>query len=612
MNHHVFSLRVLASLSGLVLFFVTERYFFEYTIHYYSRGTALALLVVGSLLAFLNAKKAKDKGHDNEAKIWNHCFLWQSLLVFACVFYLAYAVSLGDSQHPETALQKVLLGLWLVVLTLSVSMGIGFELGTKSGGRQDTADPLKVSLQGVSWLKVGMVLVSLFAVNYTVAKYDKVFDLSFLKTAKPGEATLNITSKTTSEISIAAFFKKDSDVGPQVRSYLEQIAASNELIQLSFYDKDFSPVEAETFRVAKNGQIVLMQEKKRQRIDIGEKLSIARSKLARLDQNFQKAFLALTAEKKNIYLTQGHGEMSSRVRTIPTRSASQVSKLLRGLNYNVRTLDAEKGGFFEVPSDAAAVVILGASRRFSDTEISVLEDYLTNGGSLLVFLDVEFGGQEGDFVEAERKPLLELLLRYGIKFSPTLLVNDKQHVRATRKAIDRAFLISNNFSSHVSVKSLSKNDEKLALITFQSGYLDSVDDLKEGWKAIKIVQTRADTFADLNRNLKLDKDSEKRQSYAVGMISESENAKIMVFADATMASDPLQGARANQIAMLDAIRWLAGQESIMGKIDSEEDVKIQHSKSQELLIFHIPIYLVPLLVLVFGLFANRRRKVGQS
>ena len=112
--------------------------------------------------------------------------------------------------------------------------------------------------------------------------------------------------------------------------------------------------------------------------------------------------------------------------------------------------------------------------------------------------------------------------------------------------------------------------------------------------------------------MKLDKDSEKRQSYAVGMISESENAKIMVFADATMASDPLQGARANQIAMLDAIRWLAGQESIMGKIDSEEDVKIQHSKSQELLIFHIPIYLVPLLVLVFGLFANRRRKVGQS
>ena len=59
MNHHVFSLRVLASLSGLVLFFVTERYFFEYTIHYYSRGTALALLVVGSLLAFLKCEKSK-------------------------------------------------------------------------------------------------------------------------------------------------------------------------------------------------------------------------------------------------------------------------------------------------------------------------------------------------------------------------------------------------------------------------------------------------------------------------------------------------------------------------------------------------------------------------
>ena len=58
----------------------------------------------------------------------------------------------------------------------------------------------------------------------------------------------------------------------------------------------------------------------------------------------------------------------------------------------------------------------------------------------------------------------------------------------------------------------------------------------------------------------------------------------------------------------DAFRWLTDRMNTSGALESEEDVRIQHSKSRELVVFHSSIYLAPALILMLGFFVNRRKK----
>ena len=101
------------------------------------------------------------------------------------------------------------------------------------------------------------------------------------------------------------------------------------------------------------------------------------------------------------------------------------------------------------------------------------------------------------------------------------------------------------------------------------------------------------------------------ETASIGMIAESAKSKVVVFSDATMISDPILVNPGNQV-ITDTLRWAIGHKSFMGAVNSEEDVKIQHSKSRDLIIFHGSIFLIPLMVLIFGFFATRQERLSES
>jgi len=58
------------------------------------------------------------------------------------------------------------------------------------------------------------------------------------------------------------------------------------------------------------------------------------------------------------------------------------------------------------------------------------------------------------------------------------------------------------------------------------------------------------------------------------------------------------------------MRWLVGEESFTGQVNSEEDVRIEHTKQQDLAWFYSTIFGIPAVVLGVGLFARRRMLAG--
>jgi hypothetical protein len=139
------------------------------------------------------------------------------------------------------------------------------------------------------------------------------------------------------------------------------------------------------------------------------------------------------------------------------------------------------------------------------------------------------------------------------------------------------------------------------------------------------------TFADTNQNYEYDKDEKKDTYNLVAAVSkpiasaqpaktepepdkkdEKEQPKEMrafVIADADSMSDLLMSNFGpNRLMLMDAVRWLGGEDSFAGEVNDEEDVRIEHSKQKDQVWFYSTIVGMPALVLGLGLVVARRAR----
>jgi len=608
--------RLILFLLGLVVFFVAHRYLKFESYYLYLLGAGGLLLVMSSILPIVESIRTKRQSLDGEAKSWRFVFIWMIAFCLGIGLYLLFSKMMGASATPDTFGEKALLAGWLLILILSGSAGIGIELSHRSSGTGKLAEPSRVGRAGLSWLLAGMVLSFLVCFNYLAAKKDKAWDWSYLKTSTPGEATVNMFLAMSEPINVAIFYENDSDVRPFVSEYFEFLKGKTKNFNLHYFDVQMHPTQAEKYKASKNGQVILERKDKRERINVGKKLRSARSTLKKFDAEVQKAFLRLTEEKKRLYFSRGHGEMSwLSGQKEPLRSIKLLEKFLRSQNFTLRLFGVGDGSTKEVPADAGALVIVGPTSPFLSEEVEVLRTYVQGGGRLLAFLDVAKPGPGvPQIIGNADDPLLAFLKEAGLTFNSKLLANDKEYVSATRSPVDRWFLFSNSFSSHESVTGLARNEERIAVMAYQMGYFD-VEAKKDKWKAYTTVRSRPDTFVDLNKNFTFDKGTEKRKSFGLGVAAvfapeepEGREGRIVAFSDANLISDVLIRNRANALYVADSVRWLVGKPEFSGETSTEEDIKIRHTNKEDAIWFNVTVIVMPLFVLLIGFIATRRKK----
>ena len=605
---------------GLLVFFIGERYLSAESYFIVVRAIGLALCALGFVSTLLLSLFAGGQGLTAEAKSWRYASLWQLGVFVGLAIYFAYRATMGDAAAPETSVQKILLAAWLLLLIVSLAGGIGLEWARRDNGGGVWAEPQRILRSGTAWLMVGILLVILVAVNFTAAQKNIVRDWSYLKVTSPSASTLTSLKTLTGDVQVAAFYPGGNDVLTYVQQYLDQVAAAEPRIKLAYYDKDLNPNKAEELKVSRNGQIILDIDGKRARIDTGTTLAKARKTLRTFDQEFQKAFFEITAEKKTIYFTRGHGEFSwvGANSNDPLKGLALVETVLRQNNYSLKLFGIGEGSASAVPDDAAAVVIAGASQSFQKEEVEALKTYVERGGNLMVFFDVAKDTSDSAIVAPlADDPLRQFVQSTGIAFNEIPLGNDKNYVAATRSPADNWFIFTNVFTSHESVASLSRHDERIVLMMFQAGYLKVTPDTG-AWNAVETVRSLSETYADTDRNYKFDP-GEKRESYVLGAIAELKAApvdpkskkkggRIFVFTDATAMSDALFRNPGNFLFVSDSVKWLVGDAERTGDVATEEDIKIRHTRKEDVIYFHSTVVAVPLLVLGAGFFATRRRK----
>lgn len=231
----------------------------------------------------------------------------------------------------------------------------------------------------------------------------------------------------------------------------------------------------------------------------------------------------------------------------------------------------------------------------------------------------------------------------GLELEPGTLAHETKHLRARFNKSDRKLLFTNSFSSHASVSTLSRNSSRTGIIVIGSGSLVRAKGATD--KVTFTVRSVPGTFADANKNFSFDRDSEKKKVYNIAAAvvrkgpdgakpkaapkdpKDKKDAKgkptkdetmpdgmrAFVLADADAFSDlTLTQSMANRLLFVDVVRWLGGEESFAGEVNTEEDVRIEHTKEGDTLWFWSTIFGIPGLVLGLGLFIARRSRRRQG
>ena len=618
------TLRIPAIFVVATLVFAGNRYFPTGTAHWWLIGCGVFLMIAAMACAGFALRGAKSRGHNREEPSWRLAILWQLQIIAAFAVYFVYAKVLGTKPAPDTFLTKALLATWLLLGTLGFFMGLGVEWAQMSNGRGDYAEPQRVRMAAVGWLKIGMLAVMMAALNFVAVKKNVTWDLSYLKTTQPGESTVKMLQSLGQDVEVVLFFPQGNEVLSQARLYFDSLGVRTPKLTVQYKDVEVSPVAAEDYKVSRNGFAVLRSGGQTERFDIGLTITAARKNLKNIDADFQKALLGVTEKRKNLYFTRGHGELSWSAgdEGSPLKSIKLLEGFLRNLNFNMRYFGVGDGATREVPADADAVVVVGGDQPFLDEEARAIQAYVENGGRLLVMFDIDAPTEatiSNGVRDAAKDPLVKWLAEAGLRYEPKVLANTENFVAATRSDADVWFLFSNVFTSHESVQSLARNEQRAAVLTFRSGYFVTSQDVKE-WKVTDTIRSLSDTFVDETRDFKFNEAKEKREPRVIGAVAERKvdiskglkPGRIVAFADASTVSDPIIRNQANLIYFVDGLRWLVGDVKSSGVASSEEDIRIRHTNKEDVAWFYGTIALVPGLVLILGAFATRRARRPRS
>ena len=538
-----------------------------------------------------------------------------------CLLALAvyFAGALALAPEPEQ-LATVLTVAWLIVLAASL-VPLLLAQSTAIRGTDEVVEEARVREAASSGLTIALAAAFLFVLGYIVSERDAKVDVSYFRTALPGSATEHMVEGLGEPLRVLLFFPDVNEVKSEVTSYFTALAGATGRVEIEAYDRLAVPKLAKEHNVFKDGTIVLVKGKQSENIPLDVQLQNARPTLRTLDTEVQKALMKVARGARVAYVTTGHGEMTDApangAPADPMTSGSLAREALGALNYRVVELGLKSGLATEVPDDATVVLVLGPRKPFLDEELAALDRYLARGGSLLVALDATG--------ETRLGPLER---RLGVHFDPTLLADDRQHLRQRNAPSDNRLLVTDQFTMHASVTTLARSRAGTGLVAPQSGSLSDLelaDVAKDKQpRRVYVVRSLPSTFVDANGNFVLDGNEKRGPANLVAAVeaaappeatpgkdqAPAHPMRAVVLAAAPMVSDlVLSNVVLNGALLGDALKWLGGEEQLAGETVSEKDIPIEHTRSADLAWFYGTLVGAPLLVLGAGLgFTTRRRK----
>lgn len=620
-------------LAGLVMLFVGERIIGgDATSRYVFSGLG-GLLVVVACSAWLVAWLRSEK---DARRIEGLSLLLASGGLLAGVLYLVGSdLVLGPAPVARAAddgigVRQVLAVAWPILLACTVLPLLFVQWSAASMSAEQGMEAGRVMASARAGAMTATLLCTLFLLNAIADRKDVHVDLSYFKTTSASASSRELVRGMDTDTRALLFFAQPNEVLAEIRPYFDSLAEESAHFEVELVDRDLEPELAKEHRVSRGGTVVLARGESRQKIYLGDELDRAKRKLRTLDKEFQTAILKLTLERQTVYMITGHGERgASRIEGDIRPRLSLLKRFLTSNNLTVKNLGPVEGLSREVPDDAALVVWTDPAAPLFPGEAEALQQYLEGGGRMLITLDPDSKPELDDF-----------LAGLGLRFVGETLAHGKAYIPLgkSRTPADQYNLVTNSFSSHPAVTTVSRYRQHMPVLFPRAGYLEKVP--AEGRKSTFIVRSLPKTWADADGDAQRDDDERLRTYQLAAAVSakvapgrkdkddreakqpdENEEMRVVVVADTDVFSDDYIGFRlargghpGNFQLLADFLHWLIGEGKVGGVPESEEDLKIASTRDEDVIWFYGTVFAIPLIILGIGVGTRwgrgRRRRAG--
>ncbi|MEM6755033.1 MAG: Gldg family protein, partial [Cyanobacteria bacterium P01_C01_bin.38] len=311
-------------------------------------------------------------------------------LIWFAPFLITAGLTVGlvSREWGTIPLVLIILGLAVAVFWL-----IWQSYSTKWWSRRSTQVGTNALIATVA------VVAILGLINFLATRYNIRNDLTETNLFTLAPQSKQVVENLEQPAKVLVF---DANKNPVDEDLLENYARQSNDFEFEYIDPNLRPNLAEKFGVKEYGEVYLESGKNQQLVQVvnaQERLSESRltNRLALISNpNISK-----------IYFLQGHGERQLE------RGQDNVSLAVQALadqNYIAEPLNLTQTA--TIPSDANAVILAGPQRELLEGEIQALQNYINDGGNLLVMVDPGVD------------PKLDVLLQeWGVGLDNRLVIN---------------------------------------------------------------------------------------------------------------------------------------------------------------------------------------------
>lgn len=410
--------------------------------------------------------------------------------------------------------------------------------------------------------------------------------------------TLSDTSQTLlaeldEPVDIQVFVSPDYEYHDAVVDLIQRYQRHTDKLNVSYVDPNFSPDLVRDNNIQQQGEMVVSRGDQEQHVvDLSE-------------QSLTNALISVSRHQQQwLVFIEGHGERGLFEQN--NFSLSTWAKQLESQGFKLHPQNLVKNP--ELPDNTAALVIASPTQDWLPGEVSLVRDYLNNGGNLLWLADPE--------QTASLAPLSEML---GIEFIPGTVL-DPNSLRLGLE--DPRFVLISDYANHpvgVATASVSLLADATAIQPTQRENQDSE------WQYLNLLNTQADAWVEstpINQtNLPVqayDEGADVPGPVSLGYVitrakpdQEDKDQRIAIIGDSDFASNGYIGNAANLNLAMALANWLAADDKLIEiPIKTSIGTQLNLSRTQSIIIGFGFLLVIPLILLATGLgiWWRRRRR----
>ncbi len=302
------------------------------------------------------------------------------------------------------------------------------------------------------------VVAILGLINFLATRYNIRNDLTETSLFTLAPQSQEVVKNLEQPVKIWVF---DANKNPLDEDLLQNYRRQTKNFKFEYVDPLARPNLTNKFGVKEYGEVYLESGKNQQLVQVlrpQERLSESRltNRLAQISN----------PNTSKLYFLQGHGERQ-------LEGISQAVQALADQNYTAQSLNLTQTA--KIPDDANAVILAGPQRPLLDGEIQALQDYVSDGGNLLVMVDPG--------VDPQLDTLLE---EWGVTLDNRLAINASEGAQQQPPGISVVteygeHPITKEFQNGISIYKLARPVETTALDDVESTPLLLTEALPATW-----------------------------------------------------------------------------------------------------------------------------------